>query len=227
MNMKWNYEECKNVVNKLTYLADGCSLIEINFDKDSNPIIKPVDGAAYFVGVPDEEELLKEVREKYPHGFHSRIDVGFEWLKDRVGELAEKSGVQINSIEEYGCIMIDGTNYDAYKIEVEHEHIKSPIFVAMTFVRKKFLVFRPYILIDEFGEEENIGAFRTETEPAYIEPGKIAYFNEIVSVKSYTYDYDTNKLRSESYSFKNNEYGFVYNTRFGKFIVGGGKSYLK
>lgn len=228
--MTWQYEECDCVVNKLQYLTPGNGLIEINFDKDSNPSLRGIDGAPYFVGIPkdEESELLDKIREKYPHGFHSRGDVNFEWLADRMQKLARTGGVQINSFEEYGCMMVDGTNYDAYKLEVEHAHIKSPIYIASLFVRQEFVVFRPYIQIKEFGEPKNIGCFQHESEPIHIDAGEAIYFqDEIVSYKRYKYEFDSSKLIEESYGFKNNILGFKYETKFGKFLSGGGVTHLK
>lgn len=228
--MIWQYEECDCVVNKLQYLTPGNGLIEINFDKDSNPSVRGIDGAPYFVGIPkdEESELLSKIRERYPHGFHSRGDVNFEWLAERVKKLARTGGVQINSFEEYGCMMVDGTNYDAYKLEVEHAYIKTPIYIASLFVRQEFIVFRPYIQIEEFGEPDNIGLFMHETEPVYIDPGKVIYFqDEIVSFRKYVYEFDSGKLKEESYGFKNNEKGDIYDTRFGKFLNPGGVRHLK
>ena len=43
-------------VNKLQYLTPGNGLIEINFDKDSNPSVRGIDGAPYFVGIPKDEK---------------------------------------------------------------------------------------------------------------------------------------------------------------------------
>lgn len=229
-SIKWPYEECDCVQNKLQYLTPRCGLIQINFDKDSNPSIVGIDGAPYFVGIPEDEknELLSNIRKKYPHGFHSRGDVNFEWLAERITKLARTEGMQINIFEEYGCMMIDGVNYDAYKLEVEHAHIKSPIYIASLFVRKEFIVFRPYIKIEEFGEKENIGCFEHESEPTHIEPGKAVYFqDEIVSFRRYEYENDSNKLKEESYGFKNNETGFMYDTKFGKFMSGGVVTHLK
>ena len=228
--MKWQYEECDNVVNKLQYLTPGCGLIEIHFDKESNPYIRGIDGAPYFVGIPkdEEQELLDKIRKEYPHGFHSRGDVNFDWLAKRVQELAKKGGVQINSLEEYGCMMIDGTNYDAYKLEVEHAYIRSPIYIANIFTRQEFIIFRPYIQIEELGPPENIGCFQHKSDPTHIEPGKIVYFqDEIVSYKRYKYEFDSNKLIEESYGFKNNAMGFMYDSRFGKFASGGDVTHLK
>lgn len=225
--MEWTYEECDCVVNKLQYLTPGCGLIQINFDKDSNPSIVGIDGAPYFVGIPDKEALLEEIRKKYPHGFHSRGDVNFEWLAERIQSLARTGGVQISSFEEYGCMMIDGVNYDAYKLEVEHAHIKSPIYVANLFIRQEFIVFRPYIQITEFGETENIRCFQHESEPMHIDAGKAIYFqDEIVSYRKYKYEYDGDRLMEESYGFKNNAMGFMYDTKFGRFGSSGGVTHL-
>lgn len=228
--MIWQYEECDCVVNKLQYLTPGNGLIEINFDKDSNPSVRGIDGAPYFVGIPkdEESELLSKIREKYPHGFHSRGDVNFEWLAERVKKLARTGGVQINSLEEYGCMMVDGINYDAYKLDVQHAHIKSPIYIASLFVRQEFIVFRPYIQIEEFGDPNNIGIFMHETDPDHIDAGEAIYFqDEIVSFRKYVYEFDSGKLKEESYGFKNNEHGFMYDTKFGKFMSAGGETYLR
>ena len=225
--MKWTYEECDCVQNKLQYLTPGCGLIEILFDKDSKPSVRGLDGAPYFTEIPDKEELLEEIRKKYPNGFHSRTDVNFEWLAERIQKLAKTGGVQINSLEEYGCMMVDGINYDAYKLEVEHSHIKSPIYIASLSCRQEFVVFRPYIQVEEFGAPENIGCFQHESEPSHIDAGEAIYFqDEIVSYKSYKYEYDSDKRKEESYGFKNNISGFRYDTKFGRFMSGGGVTHL-
>lgn len=226
--MRSDYVECKNVVNSLQFFTPGCGLIEVRFDKNSNPSVKGLDGAPYWCGIPDEKDFLSEIRELYPHGFHSRDDVVIDWLRERTAELAKAGGVQITALEEYGCIMVDGINYDAYKVEVDHEYIKSPIYIAMLFAWNEFLVFRPYIRIEEFGDVENIKIFGSETEPTRVEPGEVLYFqDEIVSCKKYVYEYKSDKLKSESYGFKNNVHGFMYDTRFGKFMSSGGTTYLK
>lgn len=226
--MRQDYHEATNVVNVLQYFTPGMGLIQVNFDKYSNPSVKALDGAPYFNGIPDKDSFLSEIREMYPHGFHSRGDVCMDWLRARTEELAKAGGVQITALEEYGCIMVDGVNHDAYKVEVEHEHIKSPIYIAMIIPNTEFLVFRPYIRIEEFGDIENIQAFGSETEPTRVEPGEIIYFqDEIVSVRAYKYEFDTDKLKSETYCFKNNEHGFMFDTRFGKFMTGGGVTHLK
>lgn len=221
--MREDYIEATNVVNALEFFTPGCGLIRVNFDKHSNPSVKAIDGAPYWGGIHDEKDFLSEIREKYPHGFHSRIDNSIDWLRARTEELAKTGGVQITALEEHGCIMVDGVNYDAYKVEVDHEYIRSPIYIAMLFPRKEFLVFRPYIRIEEFGDVENIRGFGSETEPTRVEPGEVLYFqDEIVSYKKYVYEYDSDKLRSEAYGFKNNVHGFMYDTRFGKFMGSGG-----
>lgn len=226
--MNPEYRELTNTVNVLQYFTPGLGLIQVNFDKFNNPSVKGLDGAPYFVGIPDEKDFLAEIREKYPNGFHSRNDVSIDWLRERVNELAKAGNIKITTLEEYGSIMVEDVNHDAYKVTIEHEHIHSPIYIAMCIARTEFIVFRPYALIEEFGPTENLQLFSPETDPIYVEPEKVMYFmDEIVSYKKYVYEFNSDNLKRVSYGFKNNKNGFMYDTRFGNFLIGGGVTYKK
>ena len=219
------YVEVGNITNKLMYLGPGSSLLEVDFDINGEPHIQGIDGAAYWVGIPEEDEkrIVDEIKSKYPHGFHSRSNMGLEWLEKRLEELAANHSVTIREIEPYGCLMVDGNNYDAYKVEIEHK-MKSTVYVAMTALFKRFVVFRPYVQYQEFGDSENIGAFQYEEIPIDSRIYKTIFFEEeIVSYREYSYEGD--KLKGEEYGFKNNKSGFIKESRFGKFMVAGGVGY--
>ena len=84
-NEERRFLECENIINKLMYLGPGSSLLEVDFDIKSEPHIRGIDGLACLEGIPEEDEkiLLEEVKEKYPNGFHSRNNMGMEWMKAR------------------------------------------------------------------------------------------------------------------------------------------------
>ena len=119
---KRNYVEVENITNQLMYLGPASSLLRVEFDIKGQPHIIGVDGVAYWEGIPKNEEkrILRNVRKKYPHGFHSRDDAGIEWLKDRLNDLAADHSVTIKAVKPYGCLMVDGLNYDAYKVDIGH-----------------------------------------------------------------------------------------------------------
>ncbi len=218
--MNWHYEEITCVDNKLEFFA-SIGTIEIRFDINGNPSIHGV------LPKSDVPELLAMIKERYPNGFHSRVDNCIDWLRTRLEELAAKASIQIKSFVPYGCLMLNGINYDAYKLEVNHERITSPIYVAMTSSLEEFVLFRPYIPLTEFGRDKNIGVFGAETEYAFSVADEAIYFkDEIVSYKTYEYEYNGEELISTSYGFKNNKLGFMYESKFGKFLAAGGTSYL-
>lgn len=218
------YKEVMSVMNKLEFFAPGNSLIEVCFDINGDPVLNALDGEAFWNGIPkkDEKEILRIVKEKYPNGFHSRNDLSIKWLKARLNELADSKSIGIKSVDEYGCLMVDGENVDAYKVELEDESISS-IYIAMTQKRERFVVFRPYIQIEEFGEQENVNLFHPETDRHHLSNDKktIIFENEIVSYKEYVYKYDSNILKGTSYGFKN-EYGFMNEVKFGTYMAAGG-----
>lgn len=223
---KRNYVECESIVNRLMYRGPRSSLLQVDFDINAEPHIQGVDGAAYWEGVPEEEEklLLEEIKRKYPHGFHSRTNIGFEWLRTRLEELAVNHPVTIKAIEPYGCLMLDGKNYDAYKVDIEHHKMENAVYVAMTAFQKKFVVFRPYIRYEEFGNSDNIGAFYYEDVPIDSRIYKAIFFkNDIVSFREYVYDGDI--LKEESFGFKS-LLGVMYESKFGKFAPTGGVGHL-
>ena len=219
------YKEITSVMNKLQFFAPGNSLLEVHFDINGVPSLKATDGSAYWVGIPeqDEKELLRIVKEKYPNGFHSRNDSSIEWLKARLKELADSKSVKIKLVDEYGCLMVDGESVDAYKVELEDESISS-IYIAMTERKERFVVFRPYIQLEEFGEAENVYRFYPETGTGNLSDDESTYIfkDEIVSYKEYIYKYDSNILKGTSYGFKNNDYGFMKESNFGNFMGAGG-----
>ena len=217
--------ECENIVNRLMYFGPGNSLLEVNFDIKSEPHIKVIDGLACLEGIPEEDEkiLLEEVKEKYPNGFHSRNNMGMEWMKARLEELAADHPVTIKAVEPYGGLMIDGRNYDLYKVDIEHE-MKQSVYVAMKAFQRKFVVFRPYIRYEEFGDSENIGAFYYEDVPIDSRIYKTIFFKEeIVSFREYVYEEDI--LKEESFGFKS-MLGVMYESKFGKFAPTGGVGHL-
>lgn len=223
-NEERRFLECENIINKLMYLGPGSSLLEVDFDIKSEPHIRGIDGLACLEGIPEEDEkiLLEEVKEKYPNGFHSRNNMGMEWMKARLEELAANHPVTIKAVEPYGCLMIEGHNYDAYKVDIEHV-MKQTVYVVMTAL-KSFVVFRPYIQYEEFGAPENIGAFQYEGVPIDSSIYKTIFFEkEIVSLREYSYENDT--LREESFGFKSNILG-MYESKFGNFAPAGGVGHL-
>lgn len=218
--------ECENILNRLMYIGDSGSLLEVNFDIKSEPHIKVIDGLACLEGIPEEDEkiLLEEVKVKYPNGFHSRNNMGMEWLKTRLEELAADYSVTIQTFEPYGCLMIDGTNYDAYKADIKHQ-MKSTVYVAMTTFCKQFVVFRPYIRYEEFGGTENIGYFQYTDTPINSNIKRTIFFKEeIVSFREYVYEGDV--LREESFGLKNDQMGFINESKFGKFMTTGGVGHV-
>lgn len=223
---KRNYVEVENITNQLMYLGPASSLLRVEFDIKGQPHIIGVDGAAYWEGIPKNEEkrILRDVRKKYPHGFHSRDDVGIEWLKDRLNDLAANHSVTIKEVKPYGCLMVDGRNYDAYKVDIGHT-IKLTVYVAMTAFCREFIVFRPYIQFHEFGPEQNIGFFQWKGIPIISKTHKTIFFiKKIVSYRIYSYE--GNKLESEDYGFRNDKEGDSCVSKFGKFMSAAGVSYL-
>lgn len=208
------------------YLGPGGSLFEVDFDIKSEPHIRALYGAAYREGIPedDKRKLLKEIRNKYPHGFHFRSDMGIEWLKARLQKLVADNPVNIKAVEPYGCLMVDGHNHDTYKVEIEHK-MKNTVYVVMTALCKEFVVFRPYIQYAEFGNPQNISDFQYEEIPIDSKIYETMFFEEeIVSFRKYSYEGD--KLKAESFGFKNQELGVIYESKFGKFIRTGEVSYV-
>ena len=226
-NEERRFLECENIINKLMYLGPGSSLLEVDFDIKSEPHIRGIDGLACLEGIPEEDEkiLLEEVKEKYPNGFHSRNNMGMEWMKARLEELAANHPVTIKAVEPYGCLMLDGRNYDLYKVDIEHHKMENTVYVAMKAFQRKFVVFRPYIQYEEFGDSENIGAFYYEDVPIDSRIYKTIFFKEeIVSFREYVYEEDI--LKEESFGFKNNTFGMMYESKFGKFMPAGGVGHL-
>ena len=226
-NEERRFKECENIINRLMYFGPGNSLLEVNFDIKSEPQIKVIDGLACLEGIPEEDEkiLLEEVKKKYPNGFHSRNNMGMEWLKARLEELTTNHSVTIKAFEPYGCLMSEGHNYDAYKVDIEHNKMENTVYVVMTAFQRKFVVFRPYIRYEEFGAPENRGAFQYEDVPIDSRVYKTVFFQkEIVSFREYSYENDT--LREESFGFKNNEFGFSNESKFGNFMPAGGVGHL-
>ncbi len=228
---KRKFTECENILNKLMYLGPASSLLEVDFDIKSEPHIRGIDGLACLEGLAEEDEkvLLKEVKKKYPNGFHSRNNMGMEWLKSRLEELATNHSVIIKAIEPYGCLMIERHNYDAYKVDIETStfghKMTSTIYVAITSFQRSFIVFRPYIQYEEFGESQNIGMFQYESCPMDSKSDKTIFFSqEIVSFREYIYEGDN--LKEESFGFKNTDMGFVNESKFGNFMPAGGVGHL-
>ena len=223
---KRNYVEVENITNQLMYLGPASSLLRVEFDIKGQPHIIGVDGVAYWEGIPKNEEkrILRNVRKKYPHGFHSRDDAGIEWLKDRLNDLAADHSVTIKAVKPYGCLMVDGLNYDAYKVDIGHI-MKFTVYVAMTAFCKEFIVFRPYIQFHEFGPEQNIGFFQWKGIPIISKTHRTIFFRkEIVSYRIYSYE--GNKLKSEEYGFRNDKEGDFCISKFGKFMSAVGVRYL-
>ena len=219
------FMERDNIQNRLMYLGPGGSLIGVDFDSKSEPYIRAIDFLACLEGLPEEDEkiLLEEVKKKYPNGLHSRNNMGMEWLKARLEELAADHPVTIKAVEPYGGLMIDGRNYDLYKVDIEHE-MKQSVYVAMKAFQRKFVVFRPYIRYEEFGDSENIGAFYYEDVPIDSRIYKTIFFKEeIVSFREYVYEEDI--LKEESFGFKS-KLGLLYESKFGKFAPTGGVGHL-
>lgn len=218
---KRKFTECENIQNKLMYLGPASSLLIVDFDIKSEPRIRGIDGLACLEGLAEEDEkiLLEEVRKKYPNGFHSRNNMGMEWLKSRLEELVDNHPVTIQAIEPYGCLMIEERNYDAYKVDIETSTLTSTVYVAITAFQRKFIVFRPYIQYKEFGDSQNIGMFQYESVPMNSKSDKTLFFSqEIVSFREYVYGGD--HLKEESFGFKS-DMGFVNESKFGKFVPTG------
>ncbi len=192
---KREYVECVNIINRLMYIGPRGSLLQVDFDMDSEPSIRCIGGELVLAGVPQDEKerLLKKIKEKYPHGLHTRTNVGFKWLKKRLEELAIHHSVIIKSIEPYGCLMVDGCNYDAYKVDIDIKSIQHTVYVIMMTFTGKFLVFRPYDLKG------------------------ISSQNEIISYKEYTYDEDV--LKEEAYGIKSKKNGNIKKSKFGSFVI--------
>ena len=221
------FTECENILNRLMYHGPASSLLEVDFDINSEPSIRVIDGLACLEGLPKEDEkiLLEKVKKKYPNGFHSRNNMAMEWLKNRLEELATNHSVTIKAIEPYGCLMIEGDNYDAYKVDIEH-NVKSTVYVAITSFQRSFIVFRPYIQYEEFGDSQNIGMFQYESEPMDSKSDKTIFFSqEIVSFRAYFYT-QGNILEEEGFGFKNKEIGFLNESKFGEFMPAGAVKYV-
>ena len=222
-NEERRFSERENILNRLMYFGPGGSLIEVDFDSKSEPYIRAIDGLDC-LEEEDEKILLEEVKKKYPNGFHYRNNMGMEWMKARLEELAADHPVTIKAVEPYGCLMLDGRNYDLYKVDIEHHKMENTVYVAMKAFHKKFVVFRPYIRYEEFGDSENIGAFYYEDVPIDSRVYKAIFFKkEIVSFREYVYEEDI--LKEESFGFKS-LLGLMYESKFGKFAPTGGVGHL-
>ena len=204
-------------------------LIEIQFDIQGNPqSYRAIDGAPYWTTIPteDRERLFAQVKHDYPNGFHSRWDdTYFNWLKDRLNDLASKHSISVKDLTRHGSLMVDGVHHDAYLVTLNHPQICEPLHVVET-DSESFAIFRPYIQAEEFGSPENLGAFDFEDKDftPMTDKCQVAFWKkEIVSVRNYSFSGKV--LTGSTYGFKNNAYGFAFNSKFGNFMISGGEAY--
>lgn len=229
MAYQWTFEECTHVVNKLQFLTDGMGLIEVMFDIEGKPSsLRALDGAPYWTPIPaeDRDRLFAQVKRDYPNGFHSRCDDHyFNWLNDRLNDLASKHSISVLSLTRHGSLMVDGVHKDAYLVTLDHPQIREPLHVVKT-DSESFAIFRPYIQAEEFGSPENLGAFMfkdTNFTPMTAECQVAFWKKEIVSAKEYRFSGKV--LKGSSYGFKNDDHGFRFESKFGKFLIAGGESF--
>ena len=224
----YSFAEMRDDDQRLIYVTDAIrhGIFEVLFDYTNTPSL------SYFDNTPDSErltddvqdEFLKYVMERYPHGFHTRDDKLAPWIFERMSYVYD----MVSRVLPYGGLMVNNRYYDAYQASVRvdapaiyenGELISTEVDVVIVSTGdSQFIIFWPYLDHKFFGTHdlEDLQVDRDwladtiQIDGTAVAPGKSLTFSIL--------NFDSEgRLSEETLGFRNDEGGWI-ETGLGNFV---------